>query len=95
VELAAGDMAICAIPFEVFVEIGLELKDKSPFAHTFTISHANGSNGYLPTAKQHELGGYETWLGTNRVELHAADRIIASLLGMLDQMQPAGSPTVK
>ena len=27
-----GDLGICAIPFEVFVEIGLELKETSPLA---------------------------------------------------------------
>ncbi len=82
-----GDLSVCTIPFEVFVEIGLELKQKSPFSRTFTISHANGSSGYLPTFDQHKLGGYETWLGTNRVEFHAADKIVASLLTMLDQMK--------
>lgn len=81
-----GDLGVCAIPFEVFVEIGLELKQKSSFDITFVISHANGSSGYLPTAKQHELGGYETWLGTSRVEFQAADKIVKNLITMLTQM---------
>ena len=93
---AKAGVGICAIPFEVFVEIGLEIKQKSPFGppprlaapdagagRTFTISHANGSYGYLPTARQHELGGYETWLGTNMVEIQAADKIVGGLLEML------------
>ena len=33
-----GDLAILAIPNEVFAETGLELKQKSPFGSTFTIS---------------------------------------------------------
>ena len=45
----------------MFVEIGLEIKKKSPLKPTFTIELANGYNGYLPTPEQHELGGYETW----------------------------------
>ncbi|MFQ6035337.1 MAG: neutral/alkaline non-lysosomal ceramidase N-terminal domain-containing protein [Sedimentisphaerales bacterium] len=81
-----GGLGICAIPFEVFAEIGLEIKQNSPFGQTFTISHANGSYGYLPTARQHELGGYETWLGTNMVETQAADKIVDGLLEMLDQL---------
>lgn len=84
-----GDLSVCTIPFEVFVEIGLELKQKSPFSKTFTISHANGSSGYLPTFAQHKLGGYETWLGTSRVEFHAADKIVTNLLTMLNQMNSA------
>ena len=31
-----GEQAIVSMPFEVFVEIGLEIKEKSPFAHTFS-----------------------------------------------------------
>ena len=82
-----GDVGICTIPFEVFVEIGLELKAKSPFERTFTISHANGGNGYLPTVEQHALGGYETWLGTNRIEIQAAPKIVDRLLAMIRSLQ--------
>jgi hypothetical protein len=82
-----GDLAIATIPFEVFVEIGLELKDKSPFPDTFVMSLANGAHGYLPTAAHHELGGYETWLGTNQVEVQAASRIVDALLQMLGELR--------
>ena len=74
-----GDLGIAAIPFETFAEIGLELKSKSPFKQSFTISLANGSYGYLPTPEQHEMGGYETWLGTNRVEKKPSRRIVSEL----------------
>ncbi|MEO2012782.1 MAG: hypothetical protein ABGZ53_00270, partial [Fuerstiella sp.] len=81
-----GDLGISAIPFETFVEIGLELKDRSPFARTFTIELANGSYGYLPTPEQHELGGYETWLGTNFVERQASRKITETLLQMQQEI---------
>ena len=38
---------------------------------------------YLPTPEQHELGGYETWLGTNRVEKQAAVKVTRALLDLL------------
>jgi hypothetical protein len=82
-----GDLGICAIPFEVLVEIGLEIKEKSPFEQTFTISLANGTNGYLPPVNQHKLGGYETWLGTNRVEIKAAPKIINMLINMFNRLK--------
>ena len=85
--LRIGDLAIVTIPFEVFVEIGLELKAKSPFPDTFAVSIANGAYGYLPTVAQHELGGYETWLGTNQVEVQTAPKIVAMLLEMLAQLK--------
>ncbi|MEX2512151.1 MAG: hypothetical protein WD398_04535 [Cyclobacteriaceae bacterium] len=81
-----GDLGIAAIPFETFAEIGLEIKDKSPFDKTFTISIANGSYGYLPTPQQHQLGGYETWLSTNRVEEVASVKIVDQLLKLLTSM---------
>lgn len=82
-----GQLAILAIPFEVFVEIGLELKERSPFPDTFVMSLANGAYGYLPTVAHHELGGYETWLGTNQVDIQAAPRIVDALLAMLARIR--------
>jgi neutral ceramidase len=85
--LRIGDLALVAIPFEVFVEMGLELKAKSPFPDTFAVSIANGAYGYLPTVAHHELGGYETWLGTNQVEVQTAPKIVDLLLQMLAQLK--------
>lgn len=81
-----GDLGIAAIPFETFVEIGLELKDRSPFQQTFTIELANGSFGYLPTPEQHRLGGYETWLGTNYVEIEASRKIVARIIEQFQKL---------
>ncbi len=82
-----GDIALCAIPFEAFVEIGLELKKRSPFASTIVVGLANGRHGYLPTPEQHRLGGYETWLGTNNVEENASRILTNHLLQMLDELK--------
>ena len=51
-----GEQAIVSMPFEVLVEIGLEIKEKSPIERTFLISLANGGYGYLPPPNQHKLG---------------------------------------
>jgi hypothetical protein len=84
--LHVGDLAICAIPFETFVEIGLELKDRSPFAQTMVVGLANGRYGYLPTPEQHRLGGYETWLGTNTVQTDASVILVDNLVEMLNEL---------
>jgi len=83
-----GDLAICTLPFEVFVEIGLELKAKSPAADTFVVSFGNGGYGYLPTPEQHQFGGYETWLTTNKVQKDASVILVDNLLEMLGEMFP-------
>jgi len=62
-----GGLNIAAIPCEVFVEIGLDLKATKPLEELFTISLANGYNGYPPTPEHHALGGYETWRARSSV----------------------------
>jgi hypothetical protein len=84
--LRVGDLAVCAIPFETFAEIGLDLKRRSPFPQTMVIGIANGYNGYLPTPAQHKLGGYETWLGTNWVQENTSVILTDNLLQMLAEL---------
>jgi neutral ceramidase len=81
-----GDLAVCAIPFETFVEIGLELKDRSPFPQTMVIGLANGRHGYLPTPEQHRLGGYETWIGTNKVQKDTSVILVNHMIEMLAEL---------
>ena len=87
--LRIGDLAVCAIPFEAFVEIGLEIKRRSPFPRTMVTGIANDKQGYLPTPEQHKLGGYETWLGTNRVQSDSSVAITDHLLQMLGELAKA------
>lgn len=82
-----GELAVAAIPFEVFVEVGLAIKDRTPFADAFTIELANDSHGYLPTPAQHALGGYETWMGTNKVQLDASEHIIRTVLELMSDLK--------
>ena len=85
--LRLGEVGITSIPCEVLCEIGLTLKAKSPLPQaTFTIELANGHNGYLPTPRQHALGGYETWLGTCTLEITASIKIEKALLAMLEKV---------
>ena len=85
--LRLGEVGITSIPCEVLCEIGLTLKAQSPLPQaTFTIELANGHNGYLPTPRQHTLGGYETWMGTCTLELLASLKIQKVLLEMLEKV---------
>ncbi len=77
-----GDVALGGIPCEVFVETGLAFKAQCPFRPGFIVSMTNGYYGYLPTPEHHDLGGYETWLGTSRLEKHASTKILDRLLAM-------------
>jgi neutral ceramidase len=83
-----GELSIAAIPCEVFVEIGLDLKKSTPFTRHFTVSLANGYNGYLPTPEHHALGGYETWRArSSYLEVQASPKILERLNAMLGKLK--------
>ncbi len=91
--LRIGDLGIAAAPCEVFAATGLELKARSPLRSMFTVSLANGYNGYLPTPRDHRLGGYETWLArSSYLEVNASELIRDELLRLLGELAPPLRP---
>ncbi|MFH1919820.1 MAG: neutral/alkaline non-lysosomal ceramidase N-terminal domain-containing protein [Planctomycetota bacterium] len=85
--LRIGRLGMVTIPCEVFAEIGLEIKRRSPLQPSFTIQLANGYNGYLPSPEQHALGGYETWRATSSyLEVEASRKITSTLLELLAEV---------
>jgi len=57
--LRIGDGALVSGPFELFVEYQLDLKSRSPLPFTGYVGYANGYQGYVPTPRAFEEGGYE------------------------------------
>ena len=57
--LAINDTVIWAAPVEMFCEIAMTIRERSPFKQTFYFGYTNGWFGYLPTAKGFAEGGYE------------------------------------
>jgi neutral ceramidase len=84
--LRIGDVVLGTMPCEIFCEIGLEFKKRNPGRPAWLVSLAHGYYGYLPTPRHHELGGYETWLGTNRLEVLASDKMLAALGEMVAEL---------
>ncbi|NBV45928.1 MAG: hypothetical protein EBR86_09910, partial [Planctomycetia bacterium] len=84
--LAIGPALIGTLPCEVFAELGLEFSRRAPQRPAFLVSLAHGYYGYLPAARHHRLGGYETWLGTNRLEATAGANLLDALVAMADDV---------
>ena len=83
-----NDIALVAVPGEMFVEIGREIKAQSGVKNTFIIGYANGYIGYIPTLKAFEEGGYEptrTWW--NRATPEAGKIIKEGSLKQLEAMR--------
>ncbi|WP_437225490.1 hypothetical protein SH661x_004088 [Planctomicrobium sp. SH661] len=87
--LRIGNLCIGTMPCEVFSEIGLEFKKRCPIQPAFLMSITHGYMGYLPPPRQIDLGGYETWLGTNILERDASDKMLAELMEMAKEVEPA------
>jgi hypothetical protein len=85
--LRIGAICIGSSPCETFAEIGLEFKKRSPFPHSFMVEIAHGYIGYLPTPRHFELGGYETWPGTNFLEPQASVKMLDALVAMAGELR--------
>lgn len=57
--LRIGPAVIVGAEGEPFVEIGLEIKKRSPFPHTWFGGYTGGWAGYIPTADAYPERGYE------------------------------------
>jgi len=57
-----GDFVLVTFPGEAFCEVGLNIKQQSPFEFTFLASYSNGSVGYAPTVDAYGRGSYEDTL---------------------------------
>ena len=55
----SDETALVALPGEIFVDLGLAIKEGSPFENTFIVELANSSPGYVPTRIAYKQGGYE------------------------------------
>ena len=54
-----NELAWVGLPGEMFVELGLNLKQASPFRYTMIFSLANGAIGYVPNLKSYPEGARE------------------------------------
>jgi hypothetical protein len=85
--LRIGDICIGSSPCETFAETGVEFRKRSPFPKSFMVELAHGYYGYMPTPRHFELGGYETWPGTNNTESQASVKMMNALLEMAAEVK--------
>jgi hypothetical protein len=79
-----NDTVIWSAPVEMFCEIAMDVRDRSPFSHTFYFGYTNGWFGYLPTARAFEEGGYEPHTSpfTPQVESDVGQAVTAFIQGL-------------
>ncbi len=57
--MKVGDFVLVTFPAEVSVQVGLNIKDKSPFNNTFVAGYTNGYIHYAPAIDQFGSGAYQ------------------------------------
>ena len=71
------------MPCEIFVELGLVIKQASPFKHTIAISICNDRPSYVPTKKAFTEGSYE--ITNARVKSGAGEMLVETAIDLLNQ----------
>lgn len=79
-----GDLVLAGISGELMTEIGMEVKNQSPYSGTIVVTHCNGSSGYICTDKSFTEGGYE--IKVTRLLPGAEKPIINKLLEMIHSL---------
>ena len=77
------ELALWSAPVELFCEISMNVRNRSPYRHTFYFGYANGWLGYLATRQAFAEGGYETQTCpfTQQVEDDLTNTVTAYLQG--------------
>jgi hypothetical protein len=78
-----GDVAFVGLGAEVLTEIGLAIKQASPFRTTFVITHCNGAADYLAPKHLYVEGGYE--IESSPFASTAADQLVGRVVRMLHE----------
>lgn len=80
-----NDLAWVSLPGEVFVELGLAIKKRSPFPHTFLVELANESIGYIPDRRSYAEGNYEP--ESARCAPGSGEKLVEAALKLLEQLK--------
>lgn len=83
-----GDHALLSLPCELFAELGLAIKERSPYLHTLIVGMANDYIGYVPTERAFEEGGYEIKTArTSQLTPQAGELIVRESIGLLNGLK--------
>lgn len=82
-----SDLAWVSLPGEIFVQLGLDLKQDSPFRQTMIAELANGSIGYIPNRRAYPQGAYE--VVSARCAEGAGEMLVRSAVRQLTEIHAA------
>ena len=84
-----NELAWVSLPGEIFVELGLAIKQDSPFPRTMIAELANGAIGYIPARRAYAQGNYEVI--SARCAEGSGERLVDAALRLLKAVYAEGS----
>ena len=78
------ELAWVSLPGEVFVELGLAIKKRSPFPHTYLVTLANENIGYIPDRRSYAEGNYEP--ESARCAAGSGEMLVETAVSLLTQL---------
>ncbi len=88
-----SDLAWVSLPGEIFVELGLAIKQDSPFGQTMIAELANGSIGYIPSRRAYPQGNYE--VVSARCARGSGELLVEAAVRMLKAMHQTARSAVR
>jgi len=87
----SGSDVLLAVPFELYADLGMRIKEASPFERTYIAGVSNGDFGYVANRETHEAGTYTVThackrMGTRILAPQLADHLIVSAADLLNQV---------
>ena len=93
--IQVGPAVFLSNPAEFFCQLGLDIKEGSPFQFTFPVELANSCVGYVPTeeALGPHGGGYETRMSAyTNLEPTAGTQIVEACVRLAKSLTPGAAP---
>ncbi|MFO0911195.1 MAG: hypothetical protein U0794_23130, partial [Isosphaeraceae bacterium] len=87
------ELAFVSLPGEIFVELGLAIKQDSPFPHTVIAELANGAIGYIPSRRAYPQGNYE--VVSARCGEGSGERLVSAAVRMLKELYAEATTPAK
>lgn len=84
--LRVGDLAIVGLPGEIFCELGMEIRRRSPAPHTLVVELSNDAIGYIPTGDSFCQGGYEVTVGSTFYKPGAGEKLVDAAVSQLQEL---------
>jgi hypothetical protein len=81
--LRIGEVALAFVPAELFSELGVAIKRRSPAAVTLVVGYTDGALWYVPPRHAYDEGGYEV-VDACRVAPGAGEALVDAVVALLD-----------